>query len=129
MWTEKDPAISLGGKSGPIDTSDFIELVNRNRRAENLNWRRELNEKALSHLVTLTVGNPLDGDARNVPTPRIPEFTDYLNKKTQVGIYCRGWRMLLMLFIADGWIYPTQEIRKWLGDSMWDSARLASPCR
>ena len=129
MWTEEDAAILYGGKSGPIDISDFINLVDRNRRVDSINWRRERLDKQLSHLVTITVGNPLDGDARNVPTPTIPEFTDFIDKQNRVGIYCRGWRMLLILFISDGWIYPTQEIRKWLGGPMWDHARLASTCR
>ncbi|RLA17632.1 MAG: hypothetical protein DRQ56_08920 [Gammaproteobacteria bacterium] len=128
MWSPEDAAILMGGRSGPMDTSDFIELVNRNKRAEGVSWRRERFDDCLSHLVTCTVGDPLEGNARNVSTPSIPEFTDFLDKKTRVGIFCRGWRHLLLLFVTDGWIYPSQEVRKWLGDSMWDTARWAGPC-
>ena len=129
MFDVATPRVLLGGKSGPMDISDFIDLVDRNKRVDGINWKRGKAGNALSHLCSIHVGAIEDGEARNVPTPVIPEFTDYINKDARIGIRARGWRMLLMLFIQDGWVYPSQEMRKWLGDPMWDAARMVAPCR
>ena len=129
MFDIESQAILLGGKSGPVDISDFIDLVDRNRRVDSINWYRHTSDGNLGHLCTIAVGNPELGDARNVSTPVIPEFTEFIDRKNRVGIRGRGWRMLLSIFIHDGWIYPTNEIRKWLGDPMWEKAREAGPCR
>jgi hypothetical protein len=118
------PRVYLGGKSGPMDIADFIDLVDRNKRVDNLNWRRDSKARQLSHLCTLFNGHPEWGDARNVPSPVVPEFTQFIDEENRMGIFCRGWRSLLMLFIADRWIYPSHEIRKWLGGPMWDAARM-----
>lgn len=129
MFDTTTPRVLLGGKSGPMDITDFIDLVDRNKRRDDLNWKRGYAGNALSHLCSLHAGPIEAGDARNVPTPQVPEFTDFIDKRNNLGIRARGWRALLMLFIVDGWIYPSQEIRKWLGDPMWDQARLVSTCR
>ena len=129
MFDIESAAVLLGGKAGPMDTGHLIELVDRNRRVDSIAWRRERNDEALSHLCTITVGDPALGDARNVPAPQVPEFTQFIDRENRVGIHCRGWRSLLTIFIMDGWIYPSQEIRKWLGDPMWTSAREVSTCR
>lgn len=68
----------------------------------------------------MSVGDPNLGDSRNVPTPSVPEFTDFAPGGWIIG---RGWRHLLMLFIQDGWVYPSAEIRRWLGNLMTDYAR------
>lgn len=124
MFDVTTPRVYLGGKSGPMDISDFIDLVDRNKRVDGLHWRRDSKARQLSHLCTLFRGDPRDGDARNVPTPQVPEFTDFIDRENLIGIRCRGWRALLMIFIADKWIYPTPEIRSWLGGVMWDAARI-----
>lgn len=129
MFDDESAAVLLGGKSGPMDTGHFIELVNRNKRVDNVRWQRDSKAEQISHLCTITVGDPAAGDARNVPTPSIPEFTQFIDKEARVGIVCRGWRSLLSMFILDGWLYPSGEIRQWLGDPMWDQARRFSPCR
>lgn len=124
MFGYETPLVLLGGKSGPMDISDFIDLVDRNRRVDSISWRRGKDGNALSHLCSIHVGPIEAGDARNVATPQVPEFTDFIDKERQVGIRARGWRMLLVLFIQDGWIYPSHEIRRWLGDMTWDYARM-----
>ncbi len=129
MFDLTTPAVLLGGKSGPIDISDFIDLVDRSRRANSISWKRGASGNVLSHLCSCHIGGPEDGEVRNVSTPTIPEFTEFLDRENRMGIRARGWRQLLMLFVADGWVYPTQEIRKWLGDPMWDVARLSSTAR
>jgi len=126
MFDETASRVALGGKSGPVDISDFIDLVDRNRRATSINWHRDTGSGPLGHLCTIVIGNPDNGDARNVATPTIPEFTQTVNGE---WIVARGWRMLLTLFLEAGWIYPTAEIHRWLGPPTFDYARSISPCR
>ena len=129
MFEAETPQVILGGKSGPMETSQLIEIVDRNKRVDGIGWRRDRTDAGLSHLCTISVGNPDLGDSRNVATPSIPEFTEFYDKANNIGIVCRGWRQLLLLFVADGWVYPSQEIERWLGAPMSAYARSLSPCR
>lgn len=127
MFDTSVPRVILGGKSGPMSTGQFADIVRRNQRVEDLHFRYNSRKgDALEHLCTVFWGNPNDGEARNVPRPVVPEFSD---TKENGWVVCRGWRALFTLLVQDGWIYPSGEIRKWLGDPMWIHARSASPCR
>jgi hypothetical protein len=112
-----------------MDTSTFIEIVNRARRVEDIKWHADVPARLLNGLCTITVGNPDLGDARNVATPVIPEFADFVDPENRVGIRARGWRELFVLFLIDGWISPTSEVRSWLGNMMTEYARGLSPCK
>lgn len=120
----------------PMDLSDFQELVHEAAYSPNLRWvahGSKSDPRAPKAHCTLLVGawlpvqktdekvptlHPDHVTAYNVPTPQIPEYTVYGERR----IEARGWKGLLEMMLGERVIRPTPRVIKALGDD-WEHVR------
>lgn len=112
-----------------MDTSDFVELAYRNAyQPANIRFLR--NRWGAYHglpttICTMVVGDSADGNARNIPTPQIPEYTV---DRDDGEILHRGWKDLIVMMIRDRTLRPSRELEKILGKDLFDRARKGLGC-
>lgn len=124
----------MEGHRGPLEITDLIELVDRNKYKPNVRWITGEGARANgspSQIATCLVGswitNTYGGMSQehvtnyNVTTPFIPEHT-IINGKTG-RVDARGWRDIVTEMVCDRVIRPSREVEKILGREATDSAR------
>ena len=134
----------MEGKTGPMWTDEFVDLVHRNAYKPNIRFissRWGERNGAPAGTCTLLVGawlpvvnsdekkpwsvDPDHVAAYNVALSQIPEYTVY---DEEGGLVHRGWKGLLQLLIADRVIRPSEEIRRLLGVREFDNSKRGLGC-
>jgi hypothetical protein len=126
----------MEGKSGPMWTDDFVDLVHRNKYKPNIRFissRWGERNRAPAGTCTLLVGAWLPSinteerktwrvhddhvGAYNVALSQIPEFTQV---RDDGEITHRGWKALLQILVNDRVIRPSREIEALLGTHQFE---------
>lgn len=116
------------GRSGSVSLSDFIELVQRNSYLPTSLHRTKYKAHAQflpDDTLTLMFGQVDDGVWFTLRTNDMPEWNERIKRKNlgdKRGTLKLGWKVLIYQLIADKMVRPTEEVKEFCGDELFNLA-------
>lgn len=113
----------LGGRSGAVSLSDFIDLVHRHAYLPFSIHRTAVGGHAAwmpKDALTIMFGDYEAGSYYTLRTESVPEFNTSAHQKGMSdGDTKLGWKSLLSQMLQNRHIRPSRELREFMGEHLW----------